>query len=152
MFWNDNLRLSKSGYVKIVTSLFNFTSSCNTSRSTSFDLRKSARSFPSLPKTNAHQFKKHRFCESKNIYKSFVYCLNVREVSVPVPVTNIRVVGFPLFISADISKSILVSASTYFYAKCKGYQYTRNLSLNYNFVSSKTLCVTFVYEFICVFF
>ena len=104
MFWNDDLHLSKSGYVKIVTSLFNFISSCNTSKSTSFDIKKIAKSFPSLPKTNAHHFKKHRFCEPKNIHKSFVYCLHVREVSVPVPVTNTRVVGFTLFISADISK------------------------------------------------
>ena len=45
LFWNDDLRLSKTGYQKFATSLFNFISSCNTSKSTSFDIRKIVKSF-----------------------------------------------------------------------------------------------------------
>ena len=41
-----------------------------------------------------------------------INCLFVREVCVPVPVTVICVVSSPLFILANISKPILVSAST----------------------------------------
>ena len=35
LFWNDDLHLSKTGYQKFPTSLFNFISSCNISKSTS---------------------------------------------------------------------------------------------------------------------
>ena len=120
MFWNDDLHLSKTGYQKFATSLFNFISSCNTSKSTSFDLRKIDKSFPPLSKTNihiptkkiVHLFKKHKFCKPKYIHKSFVHCLHVREVSVPVPVTAICVISSPLLISANISKPVLVTAST----------------------------------------
>ena len=52
LFWNDDLHLSKTGYQKFATSLFNFISSCNTSKSTSFDLRKIDNSFHPLSKTN----------------------------------------------------------------------------------------------------
>ena len=52
-----------NGYQQFATSLFNFISSCNTSKSTSFDLRKVDKSFPPLPKTKIHipihLFKKH---------------------------------------------------------------------------------------------
>ena len=41
-----------------------------------------------------------------------MHCLHVREVSVPVPVTAICVISFPLLISANISKPVLVTAST----------------------------------------
>ena len=120
LFWNDDLHLSKTGYQKFATSLFNFISSCNTSKSTSFDLRKIDKSFPPLSKTNihiptkkiVHLFKKHKFCKPKYIHKSFVHCLHVREVSVPVPVTAICVISSPLLISANISKPVLVTAST----------------------------------------
>ena len=54
LFWNDDLHLSKTGYQKFVTSLFNFISSCNTYKSTSFDLRKIDNPFPPLSKTNIH--------------------------------------------------------------------------------------------------
>ena len=43
-----------------------------------------------------------------------MHCLHVREVSVPVPVTAICVISFPLLISANISKPVLVTASTVF--------------------------------------
>ena len=120
LFWNDDLHLSKTSYQKFATSLFNFISSCNTSKSTSFDLRKIDKSFPPLSKTNihiptkkiVHLFKKHKFCKPKYIHKSFVHCLHVREVSVPVPVTAICVISSPLLISANISKPVLVTAST----------------------------------------
>ena len=120
MFWDDDLHLSKTGYQKFATSLFNFISSCNTSKSTSFDLRKIDKSFPPLSKTNihiptkkiVHLFKKHKFCKPKYIHKSFVHCLHVREVSVPVPVTAICVISSPLLISANISEPVLVTAST----------------------------------------
>ena len=46
------------------------------------------------------------------IHKSFVLCLHVYKVSVLVAVTTICVVSSPVFISANISKPILVSAST----------------------------------------
>ena len=106
LFWNNDLHLSKTGYQKFATSLFNFISSCNTSKSTSFDLRKIDKSFPPLSKTNihiptkkiVHLFKKHKFCKPKYIHKSFVHCLHVREVSVPVPVTAICVISSPLLI------------------------------------------------------
>ena len=86
----------------------------------SFDLRKIEKSFSLLSKTsihittkkNFHYFNKHRFCKFKYIHKSFVHYLHVCEVSVPVPVTAIYIVSFPFFISASISKPILVSAST----------------------------------------
>ena len=66
-FWNDDLHLSKTGYQKFATSLFNSISSCNTSKSTSFDLRKIGKSFPPLSEANIHilikkiihHFKKH---------------------------------------------------------------------------------------------
>ena len=54
LFWDDDLHLSKTGYQKFATSLFNFISSCNTSKSTSFDLRKIDKSFPPLSRTNIH--------------------------------------------------------------------------------------------------
>ena len=86
----------------------------------SFDLIKIDKSFPPLSRTNIHiptkeiihLFKKHKFCKPKYIHKSFVYCLHVREVSVPVPVTVICVITPPLLISANISKPVLVAAST----------------------------------------
>ena len=40
LFWKYDLHLSKTGYLKLATSLFSFISSCSTSNSTSFDLRK----------------------------------------------------------------------------------------------------------------
>ena len=93
---------------------------CVTSKSTSFGLRKVEKSFPPLLKSNVHistkknvhLFKKHKFYKPNYIHKSFVQCLHLREVSVPVPVTAIYVVSSPLFISSNISKPILVSAST----------------------------------------
>ena len=86
----------------------------------SFDLIKIDKSFPPLSRTNIHiptkeiihLFKKHKFCKPKYIHKSFVHCLHVREVSVPVPVTAICVISSPLLISANISKPVLVTAST----------------------------------------
>ena len=39
LFWNDDLYLSKTGYQKFATSLFNFILLCNTFKSISFDLR-----------------------------------------------------------------------------------------------------------------
>ena len=54
LFLNDDLHLSKTGYQKFATSLFNFISLCNTSKSTLFYLRKINKSFPSLSKTNIH--------------------------------------------------------------------------------------------------
>ena len=120
LFWDDDSHLSKTGYQKFATSLFNFISLCNTSKSTSFNLIKLDKSFPPLSRTNIHTptkeivhlFKKHKFCKPKYIHKSFVHCLHVREVSVPVPVTAICVISPPLLISANISKPVLVTAST----------------------------------------
>ena len=114
LFWNDDLRLSKTGYQKFATSLFNFISSCNTSKSTSFDIRKIVKSFPLLLKTNihiltkknVHLFERQKFCRPKYIHKSFVHSLHIREVSVPVPVTGFFVVSSSLFISAN--KQILI--------------------------------------------
>ena len=40
LFWNDDLHLSKTGYLNFANSLFNFILSCHTSKSTSFYLRK----------------------------------------------------------------------------------------------------------------
>ena len=54
LFLNDDLHLSKTGYQKFATSLFNFISLYNTSKSTLFYLRKINKSFPSLSKTNIH--------------------------------------------------------------------------------------------------
>ena len=118
-FWNYDLHLSETGYQNFATSLFNFISSCNTSKSISLDLRKIEKSFPSLSKTNiyistknnVHHFKKHKFCKSKYIHKSFIHCFRVREVSLPVLVTAICLASSLLFISVNISKPILVSAS-----------------------------------------
>ena len=70
-FWNDDLHLPKTGYQKSATSLFSFIWSYNTSKSTSYDLRKIDKSFPTLSKTNirtpaknnVHLFKKHKFCK-----------------------------------------------------------------------------------------
>ena len=120
LFWNDDLHLSKTSYQKFATSLFNFISSCNTSKSTSFDLRKIDKSFPPLSNTNiyiptkkiVHLSKKTQFCKHKYIRKSFVHCLYVREVSVSLPVTAICVILSPLLISANISKPDLVTGST----------------------------------------
>ena len=41
-----------------------------------------------------------------------MHCLHVCEVSVPVPATAICVISSPLLISANISKPVLVTAST----------------------------------------
>ena len=54
LFWDNDLHLSKTGYQKFATSLSNFISSCNLSKSTSFDLRKIDKSFPPLSRTNIH--------------------------------------------------------------------------------------------------
>ena len=110
LFWDDDLHLSKTGYKKFATSLSNFVLLCNTSKPTSFDLRKIDNSFPPLLRTNIHipnkeiihLFKKHKFCEPKYIHKTFVHCLHVCEVSVPVPVTAICDISSPLLISANI--------------------------------------------------
>ena len=120
LFWIDDLHLCKTGYQKFATSLFNFVSSCNTSKSTPFDLRKIDKSFYPLSRTNIHiptkkifhLFKKHKFCKPKYIHKSFVHCLHVREVSVPSPVTAIYDISSPFLIPANISKPVLVNAST----------------------------------------
>ena len=107
LFWNDHLHLSKTGYQKFC----NFT--------ILFDLSKIENSFPPLSKTNihistkqknVHHFEKQKFCKPKYIHKSFALCLHIRDVSVPV--TAICVLSSPFFISANISKTILVSAST----------------------------------------
>ena len=113
MFWNDDLHLSKTGYQKFATLLFNFILSCHTSKSASFYLRKIEKSFSPLSKTNIHistkknihLFQKHKFCKPKYIHKSFVQCLHVREVSSCVANSSI-------FISANNSKPILVTAFT----------------------------------------
>ena len=120
LFWIDDLHLCKTGYQKFATSLFNFVSSCNTSKSTPFDLRKIDKSFYPLSRTNIHiptkkifhLFKKYKFCKPKDIHKSFVHCLHVRAVSVPSPVTVICDISSPLLIPANISKPVLVNAST----------------------------------------
>ena len=117
LFWDDDLYLSKTGYQKFATSLFNFISSCNTSKSTSFDLIKIDKSFPPLSRTNihiptkeiVHLFKKNKFCKPKYIHKSSVHCLHV---SVTVPVTAIWVISSSSLISANIIKPVLVTAST----------------------------------------
>ena len=80
LFWNDDLHLSKTSYQKFATSLFNFISSCNTSKSASFDLRKIDKSFPPLSKTNihiptkkiVHLFKKHNFV-SLSLFVNHLY-------------------------------------------------------------------------------
>ena len=54
LFWDDGLHLSKTGYQKFATSLFNFISLCNTSKSTSFDLIKIDKTFSPLSRTNIH--------------------------------------------------------------------------------------------------
>ena len=120
LFWTDDLHLCKTAYQKFATSSFNFISSCNTSKSTLFDLRKIDKSFHPFSRTNihiptkaiVHLFKKHKFYKPKYIHKSFVHCLHVREVSVPSPVTAICDISSPLLISAKISKPVLVNAST----------------------------------------
>ena len=120
LFWDNDLHLSKTGYQKFATSLSNFISSCNTSKSTSFDLRKIDKLFPPLSRTNihiptkeiVHLFKKHKYCKPRYIHKSFVHCLHVRGVSLPVPVTAICVFSSLLLISANISKPVLFTAST----------------------------------------
>ena len=97
-----------------------FFSSCDTSKLTSFDLKSIKKAFPPLSKTNihisakknVHSFKKHKFFKPKSIHKSFIQCLHVCKFYVPVPVTASCVVSSPLFISTNISKPILVSAST----------------------------------------
>ena len=119
LFWDDDLHLSKTGYQKFATSLFNFISSCNKSKPT-FNLRKVDKSFPPLSRTNIqiptektiYLFKKHKFCKPKYIHKSFVHGLHVRKVSVLVPVTAICVISSSFLISANISKPVLVTAST----------------------------------------
>ena len=88
--------------------------------STSFDLRKIDKSFPPLSRSNihiptkeiVHLFKKHKFCKPRYIHKSFVHCLHVRGVSLPVPVTAICDFSSLLLISANISKPVLFTAST----------------------------------------
>ena len=104
LFWNNNLHLSKTGYRKFTTSLFNLISSCNTSKATTFDLRKIEKFLP-LSKTsihistkkNIHYFKKHKFFKPKYIHTSLVQYLHAHKVSVPVPGTVIAVVSSPLF-------------------------------------------------------
>ena len=58
LLWNDDLHLFKTGYQKFAISLFNFISSCNTSKSTSFDLRKISTNIYISTKKNVHHFKK----------------------------------------------------------------------------------------------
>ena len=70
MFWNHDLHLSKTGYQKFPTLLLNFISSCNTPKSTSFDLRKIDKLLPPQSKTNIHLSTKKNIPHFKNI--SFV--------------------------------------------------------------------------------
>ena len=120
LFCSNDLHLSKSGYQEFENSLFKFFSSCDRSKLTSFDLKRIKKAFPPLSKTNihisakknVHSFKKHKFFKPKSIHKSFRQCLHVCKFYVPVPVTASCVVSSPLFISTNISKPILVSAST----------------------------------------
>ena len=69
MFCINNLSLSKTGCQKFATSLFNFISSCSTSKWKSFDLRKVEKSVPL--KTNTHISIKKNVHHFKNI--TFVY-------------------------------------------------------------------------------
>ena len=57
-------------------------------------------------------FLKNKFCNPKYVHKSFVHCLHVREVSLPVPVTAICVVSSPILASANINIQVLITAST----------------------------------------
>ena len=92
LFWKYDLHLSKTGYLKLATSLFSFISSCSTSNSTSFDLRK-MKFFSLLSKNNIHisnkksihHFKKYKFTKREYIYKLAARRLHVCEVSKPVP-------------------------------------------------------------------
>ena len=153
LFWKDDLHLSKTGYQKFATSLFNFISLYNTSKSSSFDLRKIDKSFTPLSKTNihiptkkiVHLFKKHKFCKPKYIHKSFVHCLHVCEVSVHVPVTAICVISFPLLISANINKQVLVTASTVSVISVT-MQSVNVTSIPICRSVSKNLCKTFFYQ------
>ena len=66
----------------------------------------------SQPREPSIFFKKHKFFKPQFIRKSIVHYLHVREVSVPVLVTAIYIISSPLLISANISKPVLVTAST----------------------------------------
>ena len=99
--------------------LFHCATHLNTSKSTSFNLRKINKSFPPLSKTKIHiptkknvTFLKNKFCNPKYVHKSFVHCLHIQEVSLPVPVTAICVVSSPLLVSANINIQVLIAAST----------------------------------------
>ena len=102
----ENSILSCFGTITYIftTSLFNLISSCNTSKATTFDLRKIEKFLP-LSKTsihistkkNIHYFKKHKFFKPKFIHTSLVQYLHAHKVSVPVPGTVIAVVSSPLF-------------------------------------------------------
>ena len=154
LFWDNDLHLSKTGYQKFATSLSNFILSCNTSKSTSFDPRKIDKSFPPLSRTKihiptkeiVHLFKKHKFCKPKYIHKSFVHCLHVCEVSVPVPVTTICVISSPLLISANISKPVLFTASTVSVISHVTMQSVNVTSVPICRPVSKNQCETFFYE------
>ena len=62
LFWNNDLHLYKTGCQKFATSLFNFISSCSTSKLTSFDLRKISKSFLHCRKpTSTSQSKSFRW-------------------------------------------------------------------------------------------
>ena len=123
MFWvkGENMNcFPKQGslFKTICNFVIKFYSLCNTSKSTSFDLRKIKKSFPPVSKTNIHiltkknidYFKKHKFCKPKYIHKLFVLSLHVSKITAPVPATAFCVVSSPLFIPASVTKSILVSA------------------------------------------
>ena len=87
LFWDNDFHLSKTGSQKFSTSLFNFISLCNTSKSTSFNLMKIDKSFPPLLRTNIHIvfFKKHKF---SIIYDGTMQSVNFTSVSACRPVSK----------------------------------------------------------------
>ena len=84
------------------------------------NIRKINKSFPPLSKTDihiptkkiVHHFKQHKFCKPLSIFINHLYIFTCLWSFCTVPVTAICIVSSPLLISANISKSVLVTPST----------------------------------------
>ena len=109
-FWDSDLHLSKTGYLKFASSLFNWVSLCNTSRNHFCYYRNPTSTFQ--PRKTCIMIYEYTY-KPKYIHKSFLYCLHVHEVSVSVPVMS-----FALFSPFYFSHNKLTNFSFCIYNFC----------------------------------
>ena len=109
LFWDDDLHLSKTGYQKFETSLFNFISLCNTSKSTSFDLIKAISHFLHFREpTSTFQPRKLSFIINTITTIIFIIII-IFNFSITIIIIIIIISSSPLSLNAPLSSSSSVS-------------------------------------------